>query len=84
MEGSKSCSLAALTHLFMNGRSAARSSSVTSVSFCAILLSDFLNRRQRRETNGGIGELLFGRTHTSVNLERKTETTECTECTDNE
>ena len=62
MAGSESCSLATLFHLFMNGRSAARSSSVSSVSFCAILLSDFLNRRQRRMTNGGIEELHFGHT----------------------
>ena len=66
MEGSESCSLATLYHLFKKGRNAARSSSVSSVCSCAILLFKILNRRQRRETNGGIEELLFGRTHTSV------------------
>ena len=47
-------------------RRAAHGSSVSSVSSCAILLSDFLNRRQRRVSNGGIGDPHFGHTHTSV------------------
>ena len=45
MEGSESGSLATLSHLFEMGRSAARSSSVSSVSSCAILhSSDFFEQ----------------------------------------
>ena len=67
MEGSKSRSLATLAHPFMMGNSAARQLlRFLCFLLCHSSLFRFLNRRQRRVSNGGIGELFFGHTFSSV------------------